>query len=86
LIYPKKISTPKTKNIIPMLPDLQSLKWICHALFEFVFKTFFQKELFFKLHPSEAGGDLGVDLSVDLGGEMGGGGGGVKWGVIWGQF
>jgi hypothetical protein len=31
-IYPKNISTPKSKKIIFMLPDLQSLKWICHAL------------------------------------------------------
>jgi hypothetical protein len=52
--------------------------------FRICFQNFFPKRAFFKLHPSEAGGDLGVDLSVDLGGEMGGGG--VKWGVIWGQF
>jgi hypothetical protein len=66
--------------------------------FRIIFQNFFPKRAFFKLHPSEAGGDLGVDLWVDLVGELGGdlgviwGGGGFKgdlgviWGVIWGQF
>jgi hypothetical protein len=35
LIDPKKNSTPKSKNFILMLPDLQSLKWNGHALLRY---------------------------------------------------
>jgi hypothetical protein len=47
------------------------LSFIWFIIFEKIFQFFFPKRAFFKLHPSEAGGDLGVDLWADLGGDLG---------------